>query len=233
MPDRLLRYAGLIWPVAFLGLIIFLLGPLRPESPQSSIVLTVESYYAQYGYWIIFGAAVLEGLFVFSWYFPGSAIVLLGAVFSAEGTLIFPFAILCGVGGFLISYTLDYYLGYYGWHRLLAHLGFRSPLSRAENAIRKYGSGTIPLAYVHPVPAVLIATAYGTLRMSIRGFLGYSLISLLFWGFFWGTLAYIFGHRFLEVLQSPWLPTIMVGVCGLWLLSIVFNIWKHNLKKGW
>jgi len=199
---------------AISGAVLVIVGLLLPSRDADYILIQVEMYYSKYGYWIVFGAALIEGLVILSWYFPGSIVVLLGAVFSADGNLKFPIVIFCGVGGFLIACIIDYYFGYYSLKGLSRW--FRVPifLRPVERYFEKYGPKVILFAYIHPHLAAAVATTCGVMHLSPSRFLGFSFLGLMFWGYFWGVLAYLFGRPFLEFLGTWWLP---LGLFAGWL----------------
>ena len=79
-----LKYAML--PIVLLAtlFLLFLLREFFGIPSFSEIVDYAESLFETHGYWVIFVAAIAEGILFFNWYLPGSAVVVMGAVIAME-----------------------------------------------------------------------------------------------------------------------------------------------------
>jgi membrane protein DedA with SNARE-associated domain len=95
-------------------LVYWLLG--LPTSDELAKI--VGNLLAQYGYTIVFVAALIETIPFFDVYFPGSTIVVLAVTLSQQGKLnVFIVLAIAGLT-FIFGYLCDYVLGRYGIHRI-------------------------------------------------------------------------------------------------------------------
>jgi len=184
--------------------IIFLPGQFLGIPPLSQLIKIIEGYYASYGYWIVFFGAFLESILYISWNFPGSIIVVLGAVFSGAGTLSFPLLVIIVLIGFTLGYVINYFLGYYGYYKIFQKFGSFSPIENMRRRLQKRGMFALFLFYIQPQIGIFSSTTCGVMRISFRKFLTNTLISVLFWTLFWGSLAYFVGSTLLTYVDSWW-----------------------------
>lgn len=189
-----------------------------PGLTTAEVLGYVRQAYDRYGYWVVFLGAFIEGLFVISWYFPGSTIVVLGAVFAGAGLLSLPLVVALAVLGFVLSANVNYLLGRYGWYRVLERLGAGPALEQAKARVRDFGWRAIFLGFVNPALGVLMATAAGILRLPYAAYLGVTSAAVLFWMLVWGGLAYRLGPPLLDAI---------VGYGWVWTVPLVaWLVWK-------
>ncbi len=224
-----LRYWRAILFALVLIVLLSMAGSWGPFPDSQFYLRKVEGAYSTHGYWIMTGAAFLEGLFVLSWYFPGAVLVLRGAVYSAEGLLSLPIVITCGAGGFITAYTIDYALGRKGWVALLSSIGLPTQSPKLRTLIETHGPIAILLAQVHPHSAALASTLCGVFRMSFFRFFLFTTAAVFLWGSFWGILVYAFGRTTLSILSSSWVPWVVVGI---WLSLGAIRAWKYKSTKS-
>ncbi len=206
---KFLKKCILIFIVLASLAIIFLPGYFLGIPPLSQLIKIIERYYAIYGYWIVFFGALGEAILYISWNFPGSLIVILGAVFSGTGTLYFPFLVIVALVGFTIGFTVNYFLGYHGYYRIFQKFGSLSPIENMRRRLEKRGMLALFIFYIQPQLGVFSSTACGIMRIPFRKFLAYTLISQLFWNLFWGGLAYFIGSTLLAYVDSWWFRLLM------------------------
>lgn len=182
-------------------------------SPDELVRLS-ESYYARYGYWVVLVGALIEGVILVNWYFPGSYIILLGVVFSKNGTLN-PFLVVgLATLAFFLAYLFEYAIGRYGWYAVLLRFGLKSPLQRMRERILQHGPRLIFVTYIHPNIGALAATSCGILQIPIVTFLVYSALALVFWNTLWGVLTYFAGSVILELTNNA----LLIPIVLLWVL---------------
>jgi membrane-associated protein len=214
-------------PIILSGIMLLIYGSIfyfvLLRFPNAKELLqTLEKLYATYGYGIIFLSAIIEGLFLVGNYIPGTAAILLGAAIAKSGKLFLPFVILLGTAGLLLSYCVNYFLGKYGWYHVLAQFGMEEPLRVAEEKLKKHGKKAIAVGYISPNGGAILSTAAGIVKMPFKRFLLLSIPSQLFWSTAWGSIAYIFGHAFVEFVMK-YLSVIVMSVIFVWLLSRFFK----------
>lgn len=178
--------------------------------PQDETVAILKGYITQWGYPIVFAGSFLEALLLLGWYFPGSILIFLSVALAPN-----PFAAMVAVIfvtlGLYSAYIVNFYLGKYGWYRLLLAFGIRKQLEDAQEKLSRYGVRAIFMSYWHPNLASFIATAAGILQYSPRRFLTYSLVATLLWNIFWGVLVYALGEQSLDIFLSwPFLVLVLI-----------------------
>lgn len=189
-------------PLIFLAALISLLALWRIfQLPQEAeLFRIIRSYFERYGFLTVFISAIVEGMLLLGWYYPGSIVVFLGVIFAGRNVMQVIAVVGIATIGFFIAYVFDYLLGKYGWYRLLLAFGLREPIENAKQRLTRYGANTILVGYFHPNFGALIATAAGILSYPFRTFLIYSLVAVIFWDTFWGTLAYFLSEAALYIL---------------------------------
>ena len=115
-----------ISPFVILGIYLLAVISLRLYLPPAEqIVATISGFYERFGYPFIFVSGILESLFMIGFYFPGSAAILLGAALAKTGVVFLPFIIFFATLGIMIGYIINYFLGKYGWYKILSRLDDR------------------------------------------------------------------------------------------------------------
>jgi len=191
-----LAFQIVIFVVFYLALLFFFRNQIRDVS---NIVQFAEEIYGAYGYYLIFLGALVEGTFIIGLYIPGSLIVFLGVSLAKLGITTFPMVILVGTLGFCAGYSINYFLGRYGWYRIIEGIGFEKQIDKAKVNLRKHYDKALFWGYVMPSTGALLSTASGIMRVPFRHFLIKTVSIQLFWSLLLGGLAYIFGLTFIHM----------------------------------
>ena len=227
--QKLVPFIGpLIILLLYAAFIFFIRGKI-PQSPNE-FLLFIKTFYKDYGYYLIFFGAFFEATFLVSFFIPGSTVILLGAALSRTGVVEFPLVILLGTAGLVLGYTINYFLGKYGWYRVLSAFGLEKGIKNAEEKIKKHGAKAVLLGYISPGPAAFISTAAGILGMPFKKFLLISFFSQLFWAIFWGTLAYLFGTAVVEVILVNVIRYFIPIVIGTAIVILAVKLRKRFLS---
>lgn len=209
--------------ILLLGFYIIFFLFVRGRIPDAETLLSaIKDLYGAYGYYLIFFGAILEATFLISLYVPGATVVLLGAALSRTGVIEFPIALGLAVFGFVIGYSINYFLGKYGWFNLLSRIGFKKGIEVAKTKLESNELKTIFLGYFHPTSASFISISAGVLHLPFGKFILLSFLSQLFWGIVWGSLAYLFGVALVELFLK-YFGFVVVGVIGIWFLGKYFK----------
>lgn len=205
----------LIIPFVLLGvsLIFILLWKVFGLPPPDEMVEIIENFFEEYGLIIIFISALIEGVLLVGQYFPGGAVIFLGVITAGRNVPRVIEVVLIVSLAFFISYNLNYILGKYGWYNLFAKLGLRRPIDNSKKRLQKHLVNGIFLSYWQPNLAAITATAAGVLKINFRKFAVLSLLGILVWNTFWGTLVFFLGQAALNL------------VVGLKYVLIIFVIW--------
>lgn len=209
---QFIRYASV--PIILLGFFLmaaFLYQVLDAPSEQE-LIESAREFYEQYGYWVVFVAALIEGMLFVNWYFPGSVVAVLGVVFARDSALDPVIVVSVIIGAFVIAAVLNYLLGRFGWYHVFLSLGLRKPLEDIKKRIGDKGLAIIFTTYIHPNIGALVATSAGILRLPFKRFFWYSVFAFIFWNTLWGTAAYVAGP-------------IVLNALSVWVLIIVMIVW--------
>lgn len=216
MAKNIWRIAG--WPIillAFFSLVWFIWN--SSGLPQDEeLIRATEKYFHMYGYWIVLVSAIVEGMLVAGLYYPGSLVIFLGVIFAGKNIPEVILVVFMTSLGLAIAYIIDYLLGRYGWYRLLLKFGLREPIENAQHKLTEYGPRAIFLSYWHPNLAALTSTAAGILQFPIKKFAIYSILSIVAWNIFWGTLAYLIGERALNI----------IGIRFAFIVAIIWLVYR-------
>ncbi|MBT3864735.1 DedA family protein [Candidatus Peregrinibacteria bacterium] len=187
-----------------------------------------KNAYEVHGYWVVFLAALAEGTLLLNWYLPGSVVMVMGTVFAIDGSQsVFLTVVLINSGLFIMS-VVNYWLGKYGWYKLLLKFGLRKEVEKVKGRILKHGVKYIMIGYFHPHIASLIATSAGILHMKFRRFLFYTVVAYVFWTSLWVAVTYVGGEQFLALVNFQNLLLLV----GLWIVGMgVQYLWKMRQKR--
>ena len=211
----------------FTGVII--LQFLVPNFSLDTILEHARNLVSQFGIGIFYFVGVVEGLLLINWYFPGSTVILLGALFASEGMFSLPVVVLVAAAGLLTGLVVDYIFGRYGWYKLLTKYGFKDQVEQAMQQLKRRGGILLVLWNAHPQLGNFAATAAGVLHYPFGLFVFFSALGLVVWGSFWGLLVFFFGRVILDFLTSYVFP-IFIGALMYWVVSSYLK-WKKSQNK--
>lgn len=208
--------------IAFYLIVIIIIRLKIPDT--ETLIDIITNLYKQFGYAIVFVSGILEALFVIGLYIPGTAAILLGAVVARSGAVSLPLIILLGTLGMCIGYTINYFMGKYGWYHVIAKFGLEKGIKDTEKKMKQHGIKAMFIGFISPNTGSLIATAAGVMKMPFGKFILLSALCQLFWSITWGLVAYILGPLFVEIALKYFSFVIWVVIAG-WIL------WNYVLKK--
>lgn len=209
----------ILGPLLLVSLYFSVIFVIRQQFPDSeAFIESIKDFYGTYGYPLVFFGALFEATFLIGLYLPGATVVLLGAALSRTGVLEFPLVFILGTFGLCTGYSINYFLGRYGWYHILGQVGLKKGVELAKDRLTKHGDKAIFLGFIHPSSASLLSTAAGITRMPLKRFLSLSFTVQLFWSGFWGGLAYHFGFPLVEFLLKYFI-FVLLGVGAVWIIS--------------
>ena len=185
----------------------------------------IRDLFGRYGLLIVFASAIIEGLFVVGWYFPGTTIILFCLLFVSDKP--FDVATIAGSAssGLGLAYIANYTIGKYGWYKLLAKFGFQNALERAKERLQSHGISAIVVSYWQFSFASLISTAAGILQMPLSIYLLVSTLATFFWVSFWSTLIFALGSAAMTLVG---LPFILIALLTWIVLAICIPLLKSR-----
>ncbi len=198
---------------------------------DTELVEVIRGWFATYGLWIVFVGALIEGFLLLGQYFPGGFIIFLGVISAGKDISRAMEVVLIVCIAFLISYSLNYFVGRYGWFNLFRKFGLMGSIEKSKEKLLKHGLNAIFMSYWEPNLASITATAAGILKVPFLKFSIVSTLGILVWNAFWGILVYVLGESALEIAGFKWVLTIF----GVWVAVILLKkYWfdKWMMKRG-
>jgi len=173
--------------------------------------------FSQHGYWLVFVAALLEGVLIIGNWFPGGVVIFLGVISAGQDIerVVIVVSLVCVA--FFISYYLNYLMGKYGWYKLFVGLKLKKSLDKARARLKEHAFNAIILTYWEPNIASVTATAAGVLFLPLKKFLPYSLFAIVMWNTAWGVTVHTLGERALRLTGKKYI----IGALLIWCLIIV------------
>lgn len=195
--------------LAAVSLFVFLWNTLGLPT-DTEIFTLVDGYYQAYGFWVIFISAILESLLFVGMYVPGSTAIFFGVILARGNVPQIGLVILIATVGLLVSHTVNYALGRYGWYHLLARFGLARSIEGAKARLERYGPTAIWITHWHPNMGALTSTAAGILSFPTHRFFLHTALAVLAWDTFWGTGAGLLGKAAFDLI-GPFFAFIVVG----------------------
>ena len=153
-------------PLCF-GLFVLAAGLAHTVLPVPSFAElfgALQALFREYGLPALLVAAFLEGIFLFSFYIPGSLVIVLGVIISADDPRrLAAIGLVCWIGVNL-AMVLDYVIGRYGLYRLFASLGATAAVASTQRWMQRFGRAAILLAALHPNLLALVMVCAGVAR---------------------------------------------------------------------
>jgi membrane protein DedA with SNARE-associated domain len=181
---------------------------------------TLQPYIAQYGYWAVFGAILLED---FGIPVPGETLLITGSLLASRGQTHMVHLLLAAWFGAVAGDNIGYAIGRFGGRRMVLRFGHyvfvnEQKLARTEAFFGKYGGAVVVLARFFEVLRQLNGIVAGIARMRWWRFLAYNALGAALWVCFWGILFYELGEkaiRFVHTFKRVELIFIVLGALSL------------------
>ncbi len=185
--NSLIRLKGYIEPGAFyftlaiaFAVAIFLREPLGLPGVDT-LAEIAKGFFEHYGLIALFVAAVIESLFMISFYFPGSLVVVLAVLVSDRSLSALAVIVLVGWASVLTATVINYWLGKEGFYRLLLRLGSERNVHDMQAWLEKRGRWAIFFSAVHPNILAITNICMGIARAGLFKTLTLSFIAIAFW----------------------------------------------------
>jgi membrane protein DedA with SNARE-associated domain len=186
---------------------------------------------AQYGYWAVAAALLLENAGV---PVPGETILLLASFLAySEHRLHLPYIILVGVCAATIGDNLGFLIGHYGGRPLLTRYGkvlFIRPetIEQGEKLFARYGAATIFVARFIAGMRVIAGPVAGILRMPWRKFVISNFLGAVLWVTVISSVGYLFGRHWDQLVEI----VKQVNIAFLVIAAVVVAVlwWRYRRK---
>lgn len=195
-------------------------------SPEELTSL-ITKWFKEYGLELLFIAAFIEGLFVIGMYFPGSLAIALAVYTMGENILdLFLIGAISFIS-FLLANIANYYLGKYGYYKLLILLGNRNAVDKMHDTFIKHGSRTFLLTGFFPNFIAIASVCAGISKLKFVKVLSNLSTSLLFWVTIWTIAGSIIVKKI--NLQDSNQSYYLIGIFFGWgIISIVREKYKKE-----
>jgi membrane protein DedA with SNARE-associated domain len=191
----------------------------------------IRQYLADYGYWTIAIALLLEnaGLPV-----PGETILLAASFLAfSEHRLHLPSIIVVGIAGATIGDNIGFVIGHYGGRPLLIKFGkylFIRPqtIEHGEKMFARYGASLVFVARFIAGLRVIAGPLAGVLRMHWRKFAIFNFLGAVLWVCVIATAGYLFGRHWEKLVDIMKNVNIAVFIAAAVLIA---SLWWHRRRK--
>ncbi len=189
--SRYAKWAGVILAFIKPGLLPYLLALILAifamiyevvglPSP-ADIVQSLKDLILSGGFLTFAFIAFVEALFMLSIYFPGSLVIVLTVIYFDQSVIqLIQILALC-ILGFLCANVVNYYIGRFGFHKILQAAGAHETLNATVKWIRKRGRIAILAAGVHPNVMAACVVCLGVAGMPFHKAIFLSTASLIGW----------------------------------------------------
>ncbi|MEX0589995.1 MAG: VTT domain-containing protein [Xanthobacteraceae bacterium] len=196
--------------------------------PEATLIPIAKDYFDHYGLLTVFVGAVIEGLLLVGWYFPGTIVLVLALILAGNDAFRVAQIAVTAVVGLSIAYTINFFIGKHGWYRMFVAFGLKESLERAKERLGKYGLSAIFTTYWQFNLASLTSTAAGILQFPFGQFFAVSTIAALAWMIFWSSLIYFFGQAALALVSLR----VMIAAVALWIAARLLFTYLRDRKGG-
>jgi membrane-associated protein len=202
-----------------------------PDSPQGLLEF-VTNLLLTHGYVVIFLGGALDN---FGLPASGDIVMFAGGFFANNGHVSLPLVMLSGFLGATVSDNSMYWIGRYGGRplltrilkvRLLSFLLDVKSLGKVEHYFEEHGRKTVFLGRFGPGLRSMTPLFAGVSHMKYYRFLPYSLAATTTWALATGTVGYVFGEYWNELLAIA--RSIGYGFAALVFLILVFYLYRRR-----
>lgn len=177
----------------------------------ADLVESSKFYFQQYGIVIFFFTSLFESLLLIGNYFPGTLILLFGLSTLLDSLDKVFYGYIYISAGMILGYTINYFLGKYGWYKLIEKMGFRDEIRRIQTKLSNTGLSSVFFLYLLPGFGSLLSTSFGILKFNFVKFFFFMSFMVLFWNAVWGILVYVFGQAIFDLFSTGYLALILVA----------------------
>jgi membrane protein DedA with SNARE-associated domain len=205
------------WSIVLFFLVYLLTFRLLGLPSANEFILIMQTGFENYGLLFLLVGLMLEGLFVFGLYFPGSAIAIMAVITLGRTYHDVFLVIVVGVVAMLAITTVNYLLGKYGYYKVLEKLGAKGSIERMGNRFRKNEKGVIFLFSSSPNSLAICSIYAGIVRTHFITYMKWVGMCLLFWISLVSALVFIFLRDY-DVASTGNVQWYALGILIAWAL---------------
>jgi membrane-associated protein len=205
-----------------------------PDSPQGLLEFVTNLLLA-YGYLVIFLGSALDNFGLPS---SGDIVMFAGGFFANSGRAALPLVMLIGFLGASVSDNSVYWIGRIGGRpiltrilkvRLLTFILDAKSLGKVERYFEEHGRKMVLVGRFGPGLRSMTPLFAGVSRMKYRYFLPYDLAATTTWALLTGTVGYVFGEYWNELLAVA--RSIGYSFVALVALLIIIYVLRRARRK--
>ncbi len=175
--------------IALVLLLLVIIDNVTGIFTIGDIITNYKELFEKHGYIILLLAAFAEALFMFSFYLPGSLVIVLSVLVSDKSLnsliLIGLFTLL----GFMLANIINFFLGKYGYYRVLLFLGKGETINKMNKWFTQKKLVTIFISAIHPNFLAMAIVSSGIAKSNFYKIMFFSMLSLVFWIAIWLIIA--------------------------------------------
>ena len=202
-------------------------------------VETLAQLLAEYGYLIVFVAALAEALPLLGLLVPGQAIIIVAGAAAASGLLDLKLLILIAIPAGILGDAIGYYLGRHYGRGFLAKYGPKlkiteQHLAKSDALFEKWGAFALVLARFSFLTRAVGPILAGISRMKPRVFWPFNVLGAVLWSVGYSLLGFFFGYGFLylESTLGRILTVTAIVVVGVYLLYRVMRKYAPGFTRA-
>lgn len=204
------------------GVFLYILKGVFPNSEE--LLNTFSKIYGRFGYEIVFFASLFESLVLVNALVPGGLALSLGVILTKTGENLLFFIILAGAIAAIFGYSIDYFLGYFGFSKVLQKTKYTRFIAQANSKIGQYGTRGLILGFIHPNIGSVVSLTAGTLGFKFKKFITIAIISTIFWSSIWGVVIYLLGDQVLNLFRKYGYLMVLIYILGI----VLLRFWKEK-----
>jgi len=140
-----------------------------------------KGFFDRYGLITLYVCALIESLFMVSFYFPGSLVVILAILVSDRSLPALGIIVLIAWASVLTATAINYWLGKEGFYRLLLKFGSKDMLTGMQAWLDRRGRWAVFFSGVHPNVLAITNICMGIARAGFWKTMIYSFVAIAFW----------------------------------------------------
>lgn len=195
------RYAGWIWPVIIVTLVVLWLNGIRPvqtvfdwyEDLTALTLRFAEWLLEEYGYLAVFLVPLLENSFFLGLIVPGSVMLVFAGIGAQQGLIEWYLALPLAIAGAIIGDTLSYFAGRYGWVRVFGTERVERWKERWQETFLTHARWVIVTYHFLGYTRLIGPTAAGLLHLPYRRWAPLDYAGVTLWIIAFGGLGYVLG----------------------------------------
>jgi|CXWL01.1.fsa_nt_gi membrane protein DedA with SNARE-associated domain len=221
-------------PLFIIGSLVFLFFLVSRwfELPDPvTLAVIVGKWMATYGFWVVFLAYAVEGLFVVNFYWPGS-FVLFVAVFGVESSAqLADIWIILNVAA-LVALSVDYLIGKFGMERFLLRFWSIDLYKKFSETMKRCGIWGVVLVGFHINWLALLVTFWAsTKESSYSKIMAISMMSHAVWSAILVTLLSVFAESMKANLNSDGYRLNLFVIASFFALGTTLCFWKRIMER--